>query len=72
MRISKEKIKIYMANNCMTYDDLAKKSRVSRFTIQKMFANKVDTRPVTIGKIAKALNVKVEELIEYEAATSNQ
>ena len=32
----------------------------------------MQSHPVTIGKIAKALGVRVEELIETEAATSNQ
>ncbi|HHZ05792.1 MAG TPA: helix-turn-helix transcriptional regulator [Clostridiales bacterium] len=72
MVINKEKFEVCMAEKCMTYDDLAKKANLSRFTIQKMLGNKVDTRPATVGKIAKALGVNVKELIDFEAATSNQ
>lgn len=72
MFISKIKAETLLANECMTYSDLSNKSKVSRITIQKVLNNKVRPRPATIGKIAKALNVKVEELIETDAATSNQ
>lgn len=72
MIVCKQKIEILMAEKRMTYEDLAKKSGLSRFTIQKMLANKVETRPATVGKIAKALEANVKELIELEAATSNQ
>ncbi len=72
MVVCKQKVELIMADNCITYDDLAKKSGLSRFTIQKMLAGKVDTRPVTVGKIAKALGVNAKELIEDTAATVNQ
>lgn len=72
MLVCKQKVELIMADNCISYDDLAKKSGLSRFTIQKMLAGKVDTRPATVGKIAKALGVKANELIEDTAATVNQ
>ena len=72
MLISKIKLETILAKECMTYSDLSIKSKVSRITIQKMVGNKVEPRPATIGKIAKALGVKIEELIETDAATSNQ
>lgn len=72
MFVSKIKVETFLAKKCMTYSDLSNKSGVSRITIQKVLNNKVEPRPATIGKIAKALNVKVEELIETDAATSNQ
>lgn len=71
MKIDNNKFEIQMANSCMSYDDLAKKSNVSSFTISRM-QNGIDVKPATVGKIAKALGVRVEELIEIEAATSNQ
>lgn len=72
MIVSKIMFETCLAKNCMTYSELSSKSGISRITIQKIINNKVDARPITIGKIAKALNVDVEELIETEAATSNQ
>ena len=72
MLISKIKLETFLAKECMTYSDLSNKSRVSRITIQKVINNKVEPRPATIGKIAKALGVTIQELIETDAATSNQ
>ena len=72
MLISKIKLETLLAKECMTYSDLSNKSRVSRITIQKVVNNKVEPRPATIGKIAKALGVTIQELIETDAATSNQ
>lgn len=71
MRVDKHKFEIVMANKCMTSADLSKKSGVSQFTITRM-QTKAETQPATIGKIAKALEVPVEELIETTAATVNQ
>lgn len=72
MVVCKRNIELAMANSCMSYNDLADKSGLSRITIQKMLANKTKARPATVGKIAKALGISVEKLIETEAATSNQ
>lgn len=48
----------------MTYTDLSNKSNVSRITLQRLIDDKVKSRPITVGKIAKALNVEVEDLVE--------
>lgn len=72
MLISKAKLERLLAKECMTYSDLSSKSEVSRITIQKMVKHKIDPRPATVGKIAKALNVDVVELIENTAATDSQ
>lgn len=72
MVVCKQKVELIMADNCVTYDSLSKKSGLSRITIQKMLAGKVDTRPATVGKIAKALGVNAKELLKDTAATVNQ
>lgn len=53
-----------MANKCMTISELSIQSNVSRVTLTKFTTGKSNLRPATIGKIAKALNVKVEDIIE--------
>lgn len=63
MKVSNEKLEIAMANECITRNELARKSGVAEITLTKMKTNP-NTKPVTIGKIAKALRVKVEDLIE--------
>lgn len=71
MKIDKKKFDIALANACMSFTDLSKKSNVSQFTISKLRTNP-NANPSTIGKIAKALGVGVEELIKDTAATVNQ
>ena len=71
MKIDRQKFEISVANACMNFSELSKKSGISQFTISRIKSG-AETTPATVGKIAKALNVNVKELIESEAATSNQ
>lgn len=71
MKIDRQKFEMALANSCMTLGDLSKRSGISTFTITRL-RSCVETKPVTVGKIAKALGVSVEELIEHDAATSDQ
>ena len=71
MKIDKQKLEIAMANSCITFGELSKKSGVSQFTITRMQGN-VETHPATVGKIAKALNVSAQEIVQMDAATSCQ
>lgn len=73
MKINKNRINLAMANAYMSINDLAEKSNVSRISIGRIINGKTEPRPATVGKLAKALNVKVEYLIENDegAATPN-
>lgn len=64
MKINKTKYEIAMANNCLTDVGLLKKADVSLQTIVKIKQGSSLIRPITVGKIARALNIPVEELIE--------
>lgn len=64
MQISKIKLEKVMADQCITSEGLSKKTGVSQVTLARMKRGAQNTRPATIGKIAKALNVPVENLIE--------
>lgn len=66
MKINRTKLTLAMANACMSINDLAKKSKVSRVSIGRFLNGKTEPKPATVGKLAKALNVKVENLIESE------
>lgn len=46
--------------------ELAKESGVARVTIARFKAGTQKARPQTIGKLAKALNCKVEDLIKEQ------
>lgn len=66
MVLSKQKIDIAMANRCMTSNELQEKSTLPRGTFLKVICGK-SVRPVTAGKIARALEMPVESLIEVES-----
>lgn len=72
MKIAKFNLELAMANACVTAEELSKITGISSITIARIKNGVQEARPSTVGKIAKALNVKVEELIETDAATSNQ
>ncbi len=64
MKIDKEKLQIAMGNAKMTINQLALKSGISRISILAYMNNTRNPKPITVGKIADVLNVKVEDLIE--------
>ena len=64
MVINKEKLQLAMANACMNITQLSEKADVSRFSLNA-YANRTrNPKPGTVGRIAKALDVKVEDLVE--------
>lgn len=66
MKVSKDKLDIYLANSCMNYKELSEKSGVSTVTISRMINGKQLPKTKTLGKIAKALNTNVTEIISSE------
>lgn len=71
MNINKHKFEIAIANACMLNKELSEKSGIRQETIARI-KNGANVSPITVGKIAKTLGVTVQELIETDAATSNQ
>ena len=63
MIANKKKLQIAMAQSCLTSGDLQKKSGLPRGTFLNVIAGK-NVKTVTIGKIAKALNIDVTEIID--------
>lgn len=66
MLINKSKLQIAMANKCIDPVDLAEKAGIAYATIKRATL-KDGAKPSTVGKIAKALEVPVEDLLEKEA-----
>lgn len=63
MRIDRGKLYMIMAEKELTQIDIALKCRISAGRLSNIiYADSV--KPKTVGKIAKALNVKIEEIIE--------
>ena len=64
MKIDFQKLQIAMANACMNKGDLAEAAGISRISISAYFSGKRKPSGKTIGKLAKALNISVTEIIE--------
>lgn len=55
---------IARAKACLTTDELSKLSGVGRTTISRIENNKANINASSIGKLARALNVSVESLLD--------
>lgn len=66
MKINKNNLDTALAKNCMTLKELSEKSKVATAVLYKIGKDNSNLRTVTVGKIAKALNVDVTELLEKE------
>lgn len=69
MKIDKMKLDLAMANKAYSAKELSQKCGVSQVTIVRITKGVQEARPETIGKIAKALDVPVTDIIENTAAT---
>lgn len=67
MKIDVEKLKIAQANSCLTNKELCKNAEVGALTLIEIKNGKRKSPTLkTLGKLAKALNVDVTELLEKE------
>ena len=63
MRISKQRLILEMAKACACDRDLCERSGVARPTLTHIKSGKRNPKPATIGKLARALGVPVEDLL---------
>ena len=66
MKVNIQKLQIAMANACMNKTELADSVGISKITVSTYLSGKRNPSLKTVGKIAKALNVPVTEIIETE------
>ena len=66
MKLNSSKLKKIMANKELSVCELAKKASVSTASVSKYTRGLVEPSIKSIGKIANALNIDVEEIIEDE------
>ena len=64
MKIDVKKLEVAMGNACMTAERLSGVTGIGTCTLTRIKKGQQNPRPATVGKIAKALNVKVEDLVE--------
>lgn len=63
MRANKGKIKLAMANACMNPQDLAKAAQMPPQTVNRIIQER-NVRPATLGRVARALGVSTEDILE--------
>lgn len=67
LQIDGFKLTLAIANCGFSALELSKESGVSQVTIARIKAGTQVPRPQTLGKIARALGVRVEDLLEEES-----
>lgn len=63
MKIDIKKLEILQARECMTAKELKEKSDISHGTYLRIINGSDKVAPLTVGKLAKALNCDVVELL---------
>ena len=66
MIVNNSKLQIALASACMNPYDLCAKIDISYKTYRRISTGK-RCKTATVGKIAKALNVQVQDIIELES-----
>lgn len=64
MKINNEVFNLALTETCISKKELAEKAGVDVVTISRITSGVQEPRPKTIGKIAKALNISVKDLVE--------
>lgn len=64
MKVDINKVKLAQANECLSVNELVKKTGLGRATVSKTINGMSRPSVKTLGLIAKALNVNVEDIIE--------
>lgn len=66
MKLNSEKLEFFMAEKGLKIKDLSQKTGIHKATISKIKNGVQKARPITIGKLAKALEINLIELLETE------
>jgi predicted transcriptional regulator len=65
MKTNRKKMEIALARACMTAADISERAEMPRPTVNNVLGGR-SCRPATIGRVAKALGVSIEDLIEED------
>nr|WP_315022973.1 helix-turn-helix transcriptional regulator [uncultured Aminipila sp.] len=68
MKLDKERFEIALANQNLLVQELCDNAGITRASLNLALKGKRTPRPQTIGKIARALNVPVEQIIKQEVS----
>jgi len=64
MKIDRSKLILSFAKSCLSMREISELSGVGAVTLTRISRGTQEPIPRTVGKIARALNVTVEELIQ--------
>jgi lambda repressor-like predicted transcriptional regulator len=64
MKVDKKKVQLLLAKQCKTMRELSVEAGFSRNWLYMFFSENREKLPKTAGKLAAALGVDVEEIIE--------
>ena len=63
VKVNRKKFELALARACLTPDELAKLANMPRPTLNNVVTGR-SVRPATLGRVARALGVDVEEIME--------
>ena len=64
IKLNSQKLRVAQARECLSINELASKSGISRVTISQIINDERNPKEKTIGLLARALNIDVTELID--------
>lgn len=64
MKINREKLNLELARKCFSLSDLKDEANIGRSTMTKILNGNLHLQPKTLGKIARALEIDPEKIIE--------
>lgn len=64
MKLDKNKFERVLADRGLMLKDLCTEAELAEITLRNIRQEKTTPRPATIGRIAKALNVDVQDIIQ--------
>ena len=67
MKANRTNFEIALAKSCLTPQDLAKAADMPRPTLNNVISGR-NVRPATLGRVARALGVPIEQIMEGGAA----
>ena len=72
MKADRTKVALAMARGCFSISDIVRLSGMTEATVKNVIYGQKSVLPATIGKVAKALNVNVEEILSHEDLASTE
>ena len=70
MKADRTKVALAMAKRCFSIADIVERSGLTEATVKNVIYGKKSVLPATFGKVARALEVDVEEILSNKSFSS--